>query len=107
MIARQIPSSHIGRAIRRIHRDSAAPRRKSRGYCPVSEHRHLPPKYTIALAHQAATGESLSSNRFSEGAESNDSLESPGLRGIRAVAEAPFATADLHPKRPNPNEAGA
>ena len=35
---------------------------------------HLPPKYTIALAHQVATGECLRPDRFSGGAESNGFL---------------------------------
>jgi len=45
----------------------------------VTEGRHLPPKYTIALAHQVATGELLGSDRFSGGPESNEFLRRRGF----------------------------
>ena len=40
---------------------------------------HLPPKYTIALAHKIATGEFLASDRFSGGQESNEFLRRRGF----------------------------
>ena len=43
---------------------------------------HLPPKYTIALAHQVATGELLPSDRFSGGSESNEFLRRQGFAVI-------------------------
>ena len=79
MIPAIISKTHIAQAIRRIHRVGIPSRRKSRGYCLVTDTGHLPPKYTIALAHRAATGEFLSSNRFSGGDESNDFLERLGF----------------------------
>ena len=75
MIPAIISRTHIAQAIRRIHRVGIPSRRRSRGYCLVTDSGHLPPKYTIALAHQAATGEFLSSNRFNGGAETNGFLE--------------------------------
>ena len=44
--------------------------------------KHLPPKYTIALAHEVTTGEFLSSELFSGGVESNEFL---GRRGFVVV----------------------
>ena len=82
MIPAIISRTHIAQAIRRIHRVGIPSRRKSRGYCLVTDGRHLPPKYTIALAHQAATGEFLSSNRFNGGDESNDFLERLGFHVV-------------------------
>ena len=41
--------------------------------------RHLPPKYTIALAHEIATGDTLSPSLFSGGPESNDFLRHRGF----------------------------
>ena len=40
----------------------------------MTDGKHLPPKYTIALAHEIATGKFLSSDQFSGGAESNHFL---------------------------------
>ena len=104
MIPALISRTHIARAIRRIHRDGIPPRRKSRDYCLVTERGHLPPKYTIALAHQSATGEFLSSNRFSGGAESNDFLENLDFRVIPCtcggtVRDSRVASEKAKPKR--------
>ena len=41
--------------------------------------KHFPPKYAIGLAHRLATGESLSLDRYSGGAESNRFLRSRGF----------------------------
>ena len=104
MIPALISRTHIARAIRRIHRDGIPPRRKSRDYCLVSERGHLPPKYTIALAHQSATGEFLSSNRFSGGEESKDFLENLHFRVIPCtcggtVRDSRVASEKAKPKR--------
>ena len=82
MIPELITKTHVLGAIRRIERDGIPPRRRSRGYCVVADGRHLPPKYVIALAHEAATGEFLSSEVFSGGTESNEFL---GRRGFEVV----------------------
>ena len=74
MIPAGITKTHIAEAIRRIIRDGVPPLRRGRSYCLVTNGEHLPPKYTIALAHQVATGECLRPDRFSGGAESNDFL---------------------------------
>ena len=74
MIPADITNADIVKAIRRIERDGVPPSRKSRGYCLVANGRHLPPKYTIALAHEIATGETLSPSFFSGGSETNDFL---------------------------------
>ena len=79
MIPALISKTHILEAIRRICQDGIPPRRRSRGYCLVAESGHLPPKYVIALAYQAATGEVLRSNRFSGGTQSNNFLEDRGF----------------------------
>ena len=83
MIPRRIGRAHIEAAIRRIVGDGVPPGRRSRGYCLVTKGEHLPPKYTIALAHQVVTGEFLDSDRFSGGQESNEFLRRRGF----AVAE--------------------
>ena len=74
MIPAGITKTHIAEAIRRIIRDGVLPLRRGRSYCLVTNGEHLPPKYTIALAHQVATGECLRPDRFSGGAESNEFL---------------------------------
>ena len=79
MIPEVIARAHIVEALRRIERDGIPPRRKSRDYCLARNGKHFPPKYTIALAHQAATGNLLHSDQFSGGAESNDFLGSFGF----------------------------
>ena len=82
MIPELITKAHVLEAIRRIERDGIPPRRRSRGYCVVADGKHLPPKYVIALAHEAATGEFPSSEVFSGGTESNEFL---GRRGFEVV----------------------
>lgn len=82
MIPKHITGTHIKEAIRLILRDGMPPGRRSRGYCLATNGEHLPPKYTIALAHQVATGELLPSNRFSGGSESNGFLRRWGFAVI-------------------------
>ena len=82
-IPRRIARAHIEEAIRLIIRDGVPPRRRGRDYCLATKGEHLPPKYTIAVAHQVATGELLSPDRFSGGEESNEFLRRRGF----AVAE--------------------
>ena len=83
MIPRLITKAHIKEAIRLIIRDGVPPRRRGRDYCLATTGEHLPPKYTIAVAHQVATGELLSPGRFSGGWESNEFLRRRGF----AIAE--------------------
>ena len=79
MIPGRISRTHIEEAIRRIIRDGVPPRRRGRDYCLETKGEHLPPKYTIALAHLVATGEFLDSDRFSGGQESNEFLRRRGF----------------------------
>ncbi len=82
MIPKHITGAHIEEAIRLIMRGGMPPGRRSRGYCLATNGEHLPPKYTIALAHQVATGELLPSDRFSGGSESNQFLRRRGFAVI-------------------------
>lgn len=79
MIPTEIKRTHILEALKRISREGVPPRRISRGYCLVKAGHHFPPKYTIALAHEIATGKFLSSNEFSGGSESNGFLKTHGF----------------------------
>ena len=83
MIPAYITKTNTTEAIRRIIRDGVPSRRRGRGYCLTTKGEHLPPKYTIALAHLVATGELLCADRFSGGQESNEFLRRRGF----AVAE--------------------
>ena len=82
MIPKRITNAHIEEAIRLIIRDGMPPGRRSRGYCLATKGEHFPPKYTIALASQVATGELLPSDRFSGGPESNEFLRRRGFAVI-------------------------
>ena len=82
MIPKRITNAHIEEAIRFIIRDGMPPGRRSRGYCLATKGEHFPPKYTIALAYQVATGELLPSDRFSGGPESNEFLRRRGFAVI-------------------------
>ncbi|MCY4136864.1 MAG: hypothetical protein OXF56_01185 [Rhodobacteraceae bacterium] len=75
MIPELITKKNIGTALSHILREGVPARRRSRDYCLVADGKHFPPKYTIALAHQIATGEFLGSERFTGGKESNEFLE--------------------------------
>ena len=82
MIPAIITKAHIIEAIRRIGREGVPARRRGRDCCLATNGTHFPPKYTIALAHEVATGERLSSNEFSGGAESNGFLASRGFNVV-------------------------
>ena len=82
MIPKHITGAHVEEAIRIIIRDGMPPGRRSRGYCLATKGEHLPPKYTIARAHQVATGELLPSGRFFGGPESNEFLRRRGFAVI-------------------------
>ena len=79
MIPSCITSEHLVEAICRIRREGVPPRRKGRHYCLVKDGCHYPPKYTVALAHQIATGRFLPSYEFAGGAESNGFLRKRGF----------------------------
>ena len=82
MIPTFITKTHIADAIGRILRDGVPRQRRGRSYCLVTEAGHLPPKYTIAVAHQIATDELLHSDEFSGGRESNDFLRRHGFEVV-------------------------
>ena len=82
MIPVLITKADVVKAIRRIDRNGVPPLRRSRNYCLAINGKHFPPKYTIALAHEVVTGESLSPDRFSGGAESNDFLRRCGFNVV-------------------------
>lgn len=82
MIPECITKVDIEKAIWRIKRNGVPPGRQGRDYCLVVNGRHLPPKYTISLAHEIATGEALNSNLFSGGAESNNFLQRRGFKVV-------------------------
>ena len=79
MIPNFITRAAIVQAMRRIDLDGIPPARKSRGHCLAAYGRHFPPKYTIALAHEAATGKRLHPDLFSAGPESNNFLRRRGF----------------------------
>lgn len=79
MIPRHISAAHIEEAVRLIIRDGVPARRRGHGYCLAMKGEHLPPKYTIAVAHQVATGKLLRPDQFSGGPESNEFLRGRGF----------------------------
>ena len=79
MIPAGITKTHIAEATQHIIRDGVPSLRRGRSYCLVTNGEHFPPKYTIALAHQVATGECLRPDRFSGGSESNEFLRRRGF----------------------------
>ena len=79
MIPAFITKAHIVEAMRRISREGVPPRRNGRDYCLVKDGNHFPPKYTIALAHQVATGQCLRADKFSGGSETNSYLKTRGF----------------------------
>ena len=71
--------------------------------------KHLPPKYTIALAHQVAFGHLLPPEQFSGGRESNEFLRSRGFAVAKCVCggnirDAPVAPGPEPPTPPGPTE---
>ena len=83
MIPTRITKTHIAEAIQRVLRDGVPPRRRGQLYCLVTNGEHLPPKYTISLAHQIATGEPLLPGQFHGGRESNEVLRGRGFAVVK------------------------
>ena len=83
MIPYLISTTHITEALRRIIRDGVPSRRRSTGYCLVVDDRHFPPKYTISISHQVATGNPLSYDKFHGGREANLFLRERGFSVIK------------------------
>lgn len=98
MIPSFITRERLLEAIERIDRKGIPHGRNSRDYCLVRNGRHYPPKYTIALAHEIATGQLLPSSEFSGGHESNSFLQSRELE----IAECNCGGI-TSPTRPRPN----
>ena len=104
MIPTLITRMHILEAIRRIRRDGVPSRRRARGYCLVTNGKHFPPKYTIAVAHQIATGKCLRPDQFSGGKESIRFL---GSRGFSVVECTCGGTLHSRPVPTVPGPSGA
>ena len=83
MIPQLITRDHILKAVARIRQDGVPRNRISRRYCLVHDGRRFPPKYTISVAHEVATGRPLPPDEFSGGAESNRFLGNRGFKVIR------------------------
>ena len=73
-----ISRTHVEEAIQRIIRDGVPPTRRSKNYCLVAGE-HLPPKYTISVAHEVATGTPLPWDEFHGGPPSNKFLQHRGF----------------------------
>ncbi|MCY3728791.1 MAG: carbon-nitrogen hydrolase family protein [Nitrospira sp.] len=97
MIPAFITKAHIVKAMRRISREGVLPRRKGRGYCLVKDGNHFPPKYTIALAHQLATGKGLRSDKFSGGPESNKFLKTRGFNIVHCNCGGSYRARSITP----------
>ena len=102
MIPTSITKAHIADAIRCILRDGFPARRRGRSYCLVTEGGHLPPKYTIALAHQIATGGLLHSDEFSGGRESNEFLRRHGFEVVECACGGSVRSGRVAPVLPPP-----
>ena len=85
MIPEFVSKKNIDVALSTILREGVPSRRRGRNYCVVVDGNHFPPKYTITLAHRVATGEFLSSDRFSGGNESNDFLKRRGFDIVKCA----------------------
>ena len=75
MIPSTIRREHVLEALARIDRDEVPRGRAARGYLLLHEGRAYPPKYTVALAAELATGSFLSSEEFGGGRETNAFLK--------------------------------
>ena len=109
MIPAGITKTHVSDAIRRVIHGGVPSRRRSRRYCLVTNGKHLPPKYTIALAHQVALGQPLRPDQFSGGRESNEFLRSRGFAVLKcgcggSIQDAPFGPGREPTTPPEPTE---
>ena len=83
MIPSFITKTHILEAMRRFIQEGVPTKKESKLYCVVKDGLHFPPKHTIAVAHQVATGRCLSSNQFAGGREANNFLKNHGFHIVR------------------------
>ena len=100
MIPRRITRAHIEEAIQLIIRDGVSRRRRSRSYCLATKGEHLPPKYTISLAHKVAAGEFLPAGRFSGGPESNEFLRRRGFAVTKCDCGGSISNGRVTPESP-------
>ncbi|MCB9779929.1 MAG: hypothetical protein H6742_15300 [Alphaproteobacteria bacterium] len=89
MIPASITHAHVIAAMAAIDREGVPRGRHSRGFELIHEGCRYPPKYTVALAAQFATGTFLDSERFGGGAETNGFLERLGFTVVPKGSTAP------------------
>lgn len=83
MIPSVILRQHLLQAVQQARCQGIPPGRSCRDYCLVYDSSHYPPKYIIALAHEAAVGHLLPSDEFSGGKEANNFLQSRGFKVVQ------------------------
>lgn len=83
-----ITRDHVLAALMRIDRDGVPRGRHSRRFDLVHDGKHYPPKYTVALAGEIATGTMLHSEDFGGGAETNGFLRKLGF-SVVATGDSP------------------
>jgi 5-methylcytosine-specific restriction protein B len=74
-----LTSDHVRAAFKRMDREPIPPRRRATGYEVVYEGKRYPPKYTICLAAEAATGQQLPATAMRGGPEANGILDRLGF----------------------------
>lgn len=105
-----VTREHVLMAIRDVLRDGVPTGRLPTKYVLVVGSDHLPPKYTLGLAYQHATGDRLTPNQFSGGAESNSVLSRLGFdvrlkRDPRRTWNAEGLVREYTPPQPSPTSA--
>ena len=75
----RLTADHIRAAFKRMDREAIPPRRRATGYVVVYEGNRYPPKYTVCLAAEAATGQALPATAMNGGREANGILERLGF----------------------------
>jgi hypothetical protein len=77
-----VAREHVETALDEIDRDRVPRHRRSTGYCLQERGQDYPPKYTLALAHKALTGQEPGPDQYSGGRYTNDILENLGYRVV-------------------------
>lgn len=83
MIPLKIDRQHVISALDRLQRDGVPSRRESTKFDLLYEGERFPPKYTLGLAAEEATGEELDPESYGGGDETNSFLRELGFTIVR------------------------
>jgi hypothetical protein len=82
----KVTRAHVAWALSKIDKEGIPRKRRSKKWCLVSDGKHYPPKYVLALAVERLSGKQLLPHEHSGGDETNNILRALGYEIVLAPA---------------------